>query len=45
MVVQSVHDPDLGSLGQVDRGGIDLPQIVGDLALEALPGLRSLPCR
>ena len=39
MVVQGVDHPDLGPILQVDPGGVDLPQVVGDLPLEPFPGL------
>src|SRR5580704_409528 len=29
MVVEDVHDPDLGLVGEEEPGGVDLPQIVG----------------
>jgi len=43
VVVQSVDHPGLGAIGKLDPGGVDLPQVVGDLALETLPGSRSPP--
>ena len=42
MIVQSVHDADLGAVREVDLGRVDLPQVIGDLPLKALGGLRSL---
>jgi hypothetical protein len=42
VVVEGVHNPGLGAVLQMDLGGVDLPQIVGDLPLEALQGLGAL---
>jgi hypothetical protein len=42
VVIQGIHHPDLGAIMKVDLGGVDLPQVVGNLPLEALCGLRSL---
>src|SRR5580698_9189575 len=38
MVVEDVHDPDLGLVGEEEPGGVDLPQIVGRGPLETLGG-------
>jgi hypothetical protein len=39
VVVDHVHDPDRGFVGQHEAGGVDLPQVVGRLPLEAEVGL------
>ena len=43
VVVQAVDDPGLLASCKRDLGGIDLPEVVGRLALEALVGPRSPP--
>lgn len=40
VIIQGVHH---GPVGECDLGGVDLPQVVGDLPLEALGGLGSFP--
>jgi hypothetical protein len=41
MVVDGVENPHLAPVGKTGLGDVDLPQIVGDLPLEALQGLRA----
>jgi hypothetical protein len=38
MVVQAVDDPGEPAVGQLDGGGVDLPEVVGELPFEPLPG-------
>jgi hypothetical protein len=42
VVVQDVDHPCLGVTSEVDPGGVDLPQVVGDLPLEPPGGLGAL---
>jgi hypothetical protein len=43
MIIDEVHHRGFGVVDTDDLGGVDLPQVVGDLPLEALIGLRPAP--
>ena len=43
MIIDQIHHRSFGIVGTNDLGGVDLPQIVGDLPLKALVGLRAAP--